>query len=284
MFGYVELDPACGFELWVFVVADVGFFAGVGVFDDVPAVAGEVGAVDDEGADGSHACGLFEFVGPAAVVGEGVAAEEGGVGGGWVADDAENNFAFDVDVGVVVPVELGRGDAVADEDDGGVDVDGGGEGAVGDGVVVTVLEVVGVEHDADLAIGALGRDDGHGGFFGDGLHADHVDLLEVGAVVAAGFEAVEGELGGDVLGGDRAAAEAGAASFEEIVGEELDVGADLFGVDGGFCGLDCGRYGLGIGLCSCAGRECDKGCGKGDGSANMGLGVGQGFELLNASL
>ena len=141
LFGYVELDPAGGFELRVFVVAEVGFFAGVGVFDDVPAVAGEVGAVDDECADGSHAGGLFEFVGPAAVVGEGVAAEEGGVGGGWVADDAEDDFAFDVDVGVVVPVELGRGDAVADEDDGGVDVDGGGEGAVGDGVVVAVLEV-----------------------------------------------------------------------------------------------------------------------------------------------
>ena len=194
--------------------------------------------MDDECADGSHARGLFEFVGPAAVVGEGVAAEEVGIGGGRVADDAEDDFAFDVDVGVVVPVELGRGDAVADEDDGGVDVDGGGEGAVGDGVVVAVLEVVGVERDADLAFGAFGRDDGHGGFVGDGVHADEVDLLEVGAVVAAGFEAVEGELGGDVLGGDLAAAEAGAAAFEEIVGEELDVGADFFGVDGGFGGFD----------------------------------------------
>ncbi len=246
LFGYVELDPAGGFELRVFVVAEVGFFAGVGVFDDVPAVAGEVGAVDDECADGAHAGGLFELVGPAAVVGEGVAAEEGGVGGGWVADDAEDDFAFDVDVGVVVPVELGRGDAVADEDDGSVDVDGGGEGAVGDGVVVAVLEVEGVEHDADLAVGTLGRDDGHGGLVGDGVHADHVDLLEIGAVVAAGFEAVEGELGGDVLGGDFAAAEAGAAAFEEIVGEELDVGADLFGVDGGLGGFDCGRDGLGF--------------------------------------
>ena len=225
----------------VLVVAEVGFLAGIGVFDHVPAVAGEVGAVNDECTDGSHTCGLFEFVGPAAVVGEGVASEEVGIGGGRVAYDAEDDFAFDVDVGVVVPVELGRGDAVADEDDGGVDVDGGGEGAVGDGVVVAIFEVVGVEHDADLAVGTLGRDDGHGGFFGDGLYADEVDLLEVGAVVASGLEAVDGELGGDVFGGDFAAAEAGAASFEEIVGEKLDVGADLFGVDGGFCGLDGGR-------------------------------------------
>src|SRR6266851_2036384 len=267
---YVELDPACGFELWVFVVAEVGLFAGVGVFDDVPAVAGEVGAVDDERADGSHAGGLFELVGPAAVVGEGVAAEEVGVGGGWVADDAEDDFAFDVDVGVVVPVKLGGGDAVADEDDGGIDVDGGGERAVGDGVVVAVLEVDGVESDSDAF--RLFGDERHGGFGGDGIHADEVDLLEVGAVVAAGFEAVEGELGGDVLGGYLAAAQAGAASFEEIVGEELDVGADLFGVDGGFGCFDCGRDGLGEG----AGRDDEEGYGEGDGRANAGLDAGQG--------
>ena len=76
LFGDVELDPACSLEVRVFVVAEEGFFAGVGIFDDVPAVAGEVGLMNDERADGAHARGLLEFVGPAAVVGEGVAAEE----------------------------------------------------------------------------------------------------------------------------------------------------------------------------------------------------------------
>ena len=117
------------------VVGEEGLLAGAGVLDDVPAVAGEVGAVDDERADGAHAGGLLELVGPAAVVGEGLAAEELGVVGGRVADDAEDDLALDVDAGVVVPVELGRGDAVADEDDGRVDVDGGGVALVGDGVV-----------------------------------------------------------------------------------------------------------------------------------------------------
>jgi hypothetical protein len=51
-------------------------------------------------------------------------------------------------------------------------------------------------------------------------------LLEVGAVVAGGFEAVEGELRGDVFGGEFAAAQAGVAAFEQVVGEELVVGAD----------------------------------------------------------
>ncbi len=206
-------------------------------------------------------------------------AEEFGIGGGWVADDAEDDFAFDVDVGVVVPVELGRVDAVADEDDRGVDVDDRGEGAVGDGVVVAVLEVEGVEHDADLTFGTFGRDDGHGGFVGDGVHADHVDLLEVGAVVAAGLEAVEGELGGDVFGGELAAAEAGAAAFEEVVGEELDVGADVFGVDGGFGGFDGGRDVL---------RERGDGeeqrCGEGGGRAEGGQGRTPVFLCVQSNL
>ena len=136
------------------------------------------------------------------------------------------------------------------------------------------MRSIGVERDADLAFGAFGRDDGHGGFFGDGVHADHVDLLEVGAVVAAGFEAVEGELGGDVLGGDLAAAEAGAASFEEIVGEELDVGADLFGVDGGFGGFDGGRDGL-LGL-SAGGGENEEEMRRGRRQSGYWLDVGQG--------
>ncbi len=104
--------------------------------DYVPAVACQVGAVDDEGADGSFARGLFELVGPAAVVGESLAGEEVGIVGGWVADDAEDDFALDVDVGVVVPVVLGCGGAVADEDDGRVEGGGGREGLVGDYEVV----------------------------------------------------------------------------------------------------------------------------------------------------
>jgi hypothetical protein len=105
-------------------------------------------------------------------------------------------------------------------------------------------------------------------------------LLEVGAVVAAGFEAVEGELGGDVLGGDLAAAEAGAAAFEEIVGEELDVGADLFGINGSFGSFDGGRDLLG----ECAGCDGEERYGEDDGRADAGLDAGQGWVLLKASL
>jgi hypothetical protein len=76
------------------------------------------------------------------------------------------------------------------------------------------------------------------GLVADDFSPDEVDLLQIGAVVATGFEAVEGELRGDVLGGEFASAGSGAAAFEQIVGEELDVSADIFGIDGRFRRLD----------------------------------------------
>ena len=111
---------------------------------------------------------------------------------------------------------------------------------------------------------AGGGDEAEGGLVGDDFDADEVDLLEVGAVVAGGGEAVEGELGGDVFGGELAAAQAGIAAFEEVVGDELVLGADVGGADGGF---DCGdgakrdvRVGLGEEWCGCGREEGQEGC------------------------
>ena len=44
------------------------------------------------------------------------------------------------------------------------------------------------------------------------------NFLEIGAVVAGGLEAFDGELGSDVSSGDLGSALARAAAFEEIVG------------------------------------------------------------------
>src|SRR6516225_5291583 len=90
---YIKLNPACGSELRVLVIAQVSLLAGIRVLHHVPAVAGEVGAVDDECADGSLARGLLELVGPAAVVGQRLAAEELRIVGRRVADDAEDDLA-----------------------------------------------------------------------------------------------------------------------------------------------------------------------------------------------
>src|SRR4051794_14451350 len=105
-------DPCGGGNLWIGVAGEVGLLAGPGVLDDGPGIAGEIGAMDNQSPDGSAAAGLFILVGPAAVVGQGLAGEEAGVIGGWVADDDEDDFSADVDAVVVIPFELGGVDSV----------------------------------------------------------------------------------------------------------------------------------------------------------------------------
>ena len=85
--------------------------------------------MNDEHADGAAARGLFVFVGPAAVVGEGFALEELLVVGRRLVDDDQCDLALQVDLfavraGVVVPVVLRRVNAVAHKDDGRIDVRG----------------------------------------------------------------------------------------------------------------------------------------------------------------
>ena len=61
--------------------------------------------------------------------------------------------------------------------------------------------------------------------------ADHGDLLHVGAVVAGGLQAVQGELRGNVLRRNIAAALPGAAPFEQVVGQEAHMSADVLSID-----------------------------------------------------
>ena len=91
-------------------------------------IAGGPGFVDDEDRRRALARSLLELVGPAAVVGHRVALERlrvelgrvGGIGNGRIVDEDEDRLALDVDVLEVVPVELGRLDAVAGEHHVGV--------------------------------------------------------------------------------------------------------------------------------------------------------------------
>ena len=66
--------------------------------------------------------------------------------------------------------------------------------------------------------------------------AEREGLLVAG--VANGFQAEAHELGGDVVHREAMATGAGVAAFEEIIGEEGDVGADAaLGEGGGFVGV-----------------------------------------------
>ena len=192
--------------------------------------------MNDEHANGAAACGFFVFVGPAAVVSEGLALEEGGVVRGRLVDDDQGDLAVQVDVlavgaGEVVPVIFGGMNAVTDEDDGRVEVRS---------------RLAGFVFGDDL--GGVGELDGLAGSgleceFGlvfDGVDGDQWNALEVGAVVARRLNPGQGKLCGDVLGGKLCAAGAGATAFEQIQREEADVSADFFGIDGG-----CGGAGSG---------------------------------------
>ena len=72
--------------------------------------------------------------------------------------------------------------------------------------------------------------DGQFGFIPPSEYSNQGDVLEVTAA-GGGFRAGQRELGGDVLGGEIAAASADATTFQQITGEEFCVGADTVGGD-----------------------------------------------------
>ncbi len=85
--------------------------------------------MNDKHTDRSPARRLFIFVGPAAVVSERLAFEEIRIVRRRLVDDDESDLALQVDIlairtGVVVPMVLRRVNAVADVDDGRVELGG----------------------------------------------------------------------------------------------------------------------------------------------------------------
>src|SRR5262249_30252493 len=78
--------------------------------------------VDDEARLCPSPSGFLEFEGPAAVVGEGGSAEEFRVVRRRLVREEDNDLPLHVYVPVIIPSELRRGDAVADEDRLGVEL------------------------------------------------------------------------------------------------------------------------------------------------------------------
>jgi hypothetical protein len=113
--------------------------------------------------------------------------------------------------------------AIAHKDDGRVEVGGLLPGLVLGYNLCPVGEVDGL---------ALGGHERKFRLVLDGMHSVERDALKVGAVVARRLNASQGKLRGNVLGGQLAAAHAGAAALEQVEREKAHVGANLFGVDG----------------------------------------------------
>src|SRR5262249_25421269 len=83
--------------------------------DDGVRIPRRLPGVDDETRLRAAPGGFLELERPAAIVGECLAAEELRVVRGWLVGEEDDDLPLHVNVLVVVPAELRRGDAVADE-------------------------------------------------------------------------------------------------------------------------------------------------------------------------
>ncbi len=178
--------------------------------------------MNQQHAGGALAHRFLVLVQPAAIVGVGLAGEAVRFFGGRlrVVDHHDQNFSLQVLALVVVPVFFLGAHAVADEDQWRVQRDGG-------------LAAGGAEHDVlagdgGNALAAGGEGDGA---VGQQLAAFKDHRL---AIAAAGqlLQADQGGLRLQVAHRQVAAALAGAAAFEQVVGQEGHVGAQRHLGDG----------------------------------------------------
>lgn len=187
--------------------------AGPAASHDRPGISGRPLLVDDDRTGRALPGRLLELVGPAAVVGHRITAEEGRVLGGEarVVDQHDHGLAGRVDALVVVPAVLGRDHAVADEDHLGIgdrfvfdDALGPGDEVVGPGVVEP--GVAGLDREFGLSL------------FGQ---RDQGDVLEEGVAVA-GLETRRLELVDQVVDGELLTGGGGGAALEFVAGEGPD--------------------------------------------------------------
>ena len=123
----------------------------------------------------------------------------------------------------IVVLELRRGHALTDEDQRRFQ-------RMGVGVEVHAGQEIGLELEALAAAGVVADALQHQ--LGRARHALRLDqrhALEIAALVAARLKPEAAVLGGDVVRGDVIAASAGGTAFQQIVGQEAQVGLDAPG-------------------------------------------------------
>ncbi len=117
-----KLDPAVGDGLVGAAILAVGQILRprIARFDDVPAIGGGLGVVDDQHRRGALPRGFLIFVRPAAVIGHRAAVEFAlgflGLPVG-IVDEDDDGLPLHIEPGIVVPALFGGVDAVTDEDD-----------------------------------------------------------------------------------------------------------------------------------------------------------------------
>ena len=242
--GLIPLDPALqqGMGLARRRADHVELRGGVGILHRGPAIGGRRGLVHDQHAHGPLAGCLLVLVGPAAVIGHGLAFEP--TGGGMsrrgleirIIDQDDRDLALEVHALEIIPVPLRGLDAIADED----------EGRPGD------VHPLDRQQGMDHRLVALMHDPGPV-LVGKGQLRRGADLeaaqgrvlgpgaLAVGAQVTAGGQAQRLELAGDIVEGLHLRRRRRAATFEGVARQDLHVGRQPGGVH------RCRRQGLGVG-------------------------------------
>ena len=196
--------------------AQVEVFPALAGDDDAKRIGGRAGFVNDEAGGGSLLGGNVVFVGPAAVVGHGRAAEDFRVelarrriDHRRVVDEHDDGLAAHVDALEVIPAEFGCDHPVTDKHEvAGLDLDMRRHAKRRAHIVV----------DCFHRHGLAGGGEGGVGLRGD---ADERDILDVGAVRIAGLEAEFAEFVFEVGDGLDLASRTRGAALELVRGEDL---------------------------------------------------------------
>ncbi len=218
---HIELYPRRRLELRIPVVAQVHLFTAPGIAHHPPAVAREIGTMNDQNSDRTLARRFLELVRPASVIGHSLRVEEFWILRRRLVDDHQQHLALDVHALEIVPAIFGRLDAVADENDGRIDIGAVRLSLVAGHVILAQFQVDGLSM---LRLQGEARR-------GQCPHTGEFDLLHISAVVPRRSQSIQRKLRGDVLRRDVAAARTGAPPLEEIVRQEPHMRADAFRVD-----------------------------------------------------
>ena len=186
------------------------------VLHHAPVVRGRRFRVDQQYASGALAFGFLEFVRPAAIISQRLAGKAVRIksSGLRVVDHHDDDLVFDIDALEIVPALFRRRDAVADEHQRRI------EGVRGNGVARGPDPVRAERQRHGLATGqrlqaALGR---------QRLHAGDLHALAV-TVAAHGAQTGHLRLGFQIRHRQVGAPLARAPAFQQIVGQEGQVGA-----------------------------------------------------------
>ena len=199
---------------------------GPGVCHDIPAIGGRGRFVHDNCSSCMLTCGFFIFVGPAAIVGHGLAFEEVRIlrCKAGIVDENDHGLAGEILISVVVPV-IFRGDcAIANKDDV----------ARIDGQFCRVLVLapddrIFFQFGRDLS-SVFGGEGKEGCSRVDGL-VHHLHFLKIGSIVASRLKAKAGHFSGDPVCSCFPGRCAGAAAFERVIRQRLDADCQVFRPD-----------------------------------------------------